>query len=138
MEILVFDTSVWIDFFKGGNSNEVRLLDHYFKNDFPIMLCPEIILEILQGLKLDSEYELMLSKLNRFKKLEFDPYEIAIASANLYRNLRKRGITIRKNNDCVIALYCIEAHLRIVHVDRDFDLIAKHSSLKVYSFSNGK
>lgn len=39
--------------------------------------------------------------------LELDTVEAAIGAADLYRALRKKGITIRKSNDCLIAYYAI-------------------------------
>ena len=52
-------------------------------------------------------------------------------AADLYRSLRKNGITIRKSNDCLIAYYAISFAVSLVHTDRDVDLLAKHSGLKV-------
>ena len=58
--------------------------------------------------------------------------EFSIKAARLYRTLRRKGITIRKANDCLIAALSIEFDIPIFHNDKDFDNIAKHTSLKIY------
>ncbi len=57
---------------------------------------------------------------------------MAIAAASLYRILKSKEITIRKPNDCLIAAICIQYKIELLHNDKDFDNIAKHSSLRIY------
>jgi predicted nucleic acid-binding protein len=59
--------------------------------------------------------------------------DAAVGAAKLYRNLRKKGITIRKPNDCLIAYYAITNDIELVHNDSDFDLIAENSTLKIWN-----
>jgi len=54
-----------------------------------------------------------------------------VRAAKLYRSLRKSGVTIRKPVDCMIASVAIEHHIRLLHNDRDFDYIARHSKPRV-------
>jgi hypothetical protein len=65
--------------------------------------------------------------------LNEDPIEAAIGAAigaaNIYRKLRKKGLTIRKSNDCLIAWFSIKNSLEIVHNDRDFDVILNNIEL---------
>ncbi|MBL0381051.1 MAG: PIN domain-containing protein [Desulfofustis sp. PB-SRB1] len=53
-------------------------------------------------------------------------------AAQLYRTLRKHGVTIRTPVDCLISAVAIEHECRLLHNDRDFDTIAHHSTLKMY------
>jgi predicted nucleic acid-binding protein len=46
---------------------------------------------------------------------------MAIAAAENYRRLRKRGVTVRKSVDVLIATWCIENDVELLHADRDFD-----------------
>jgi predicted nucleic acid-binding protein len=57
--------------------------------------------------------------------------ETYLNAARIYRDCRKRGITIRKTVDCIIASICIENDIALLHKDSDYDLIAKCSSLKL-------
>jgi predicted nucleic acid-binding protein len=70
--------------------------------------------------------------------LKIDPVYSAIRAAELYRFLRQKGVTIRKPNDCLIAAICIDNKIPLFHNDKDFDNIAKHTSLKIYKPTNDK
>ena len=60
-------------------------------------------------------------------------YGTFVRAAEIYRSLRKKGITIGKPVDCMIASVAIEYDIHLLHNDRDFSNIAKHSRLRVYS-----
>lgn len=120
------DTSVWINFFNGVDSKEVEVLIRYIENDSPVYLCPTIVQEVLQGINNDKQFREVQASLLAFNILNDDGVEMAISAANLYRWLRKRGITIRKSNDCLIAQYAIKHSLQVLHQDRDFDLIMEN------------
>ena len=120
---LLFDTSVWIDFFKGIKSEQTNLLAHYLENDFPVFICPVILQEVLQGIGNEKDYYRIKSSFLALTMLNENPVEAAIGAADIYRKLRKKGLTIRKSNDCLIAWYGIKNSLEIVHKDRDFDVI---------------
>jgi len=120
------DTSVWINFFNGVDSKEVEVLIRYIESDWPVYLCPTIVQEVLQGINNDKQFKEVLASLLAFNILNDDAVEMAVSAANLYRWLRKRGITIRKSNDCLIAQYAIKHSLQVLHQDRDFDLIMEN------------
>ena len=125
-EGLLFDTSVWINFFLGKNCKKVEILTTYLKEDIPVYTCPVIIQEILQGIKSDYQFKKVKESLLTLLCLVEDPVEAALGAAELYRKLRKKGITIRKSNDCLIAWYAIKNSIDVVHCDRDFALIFKN------------
>jgi len=120
------DTSVWINFFNGVDSKEVEVLIRYIESDWPVYLCPTIVQEVLQGINNHKQFKEVLASLLAFNILNDDGVEMAVSAANLYRWLRKRGITIRKSNDCLIAQYAIKHSLQVLHQDRDFDLIMEN------------
>ncbi|MCK5208478.1 MAG: PIN domain nuclease [Cyclobacteriaceae bacterium] len=123
---ILADTSVWINFFRGIESREVAVLTNYIENDDPIYLCPTIIQEVLQGISNDKQFKEIKKYLLAFNILNDDGLEMAISAAILFRSLRKKGITIRKSNDCLIAQYAIKHSLHVLHQDRDFDLIIEN------------
>lgn len=129
---LLFDSSVWIDFFRNENTPEVELLTSYIENDDPIVLAPIIIQEVLQGIRDDAQFKKVKDIFSYFSVLQISPVAAAFGAAELYRSLRKKGATIRKSNDCLIAFYAIEHSIPLVHRDSDFDIIAKYSKLKVW------
>jgi len=126
MKPFLFDTSVWIDFFAGRNSKEVELLTRFLEEDAFVCTCPVIIQEILQGIKNENTFQQIKESLLALPVLTVNTTEAAIGAAQIYRQLRKKGITIRKSNDCLIAFYALKNGAEVIHCDRDFDLIFRN------------
>jgi hypothetical protein len=120
---LLVDTSVWIDFFRGVENTNVQILTEYLTEDDPVFICPIILQEILQGIRTEKQFNEIKEYLLCLNILNEDSIESALGAADLFRKLRKKGITIRKSNDCLIAWYAIKYSLNILHKDRDFDQI---------------
>jgi predicted nucleic acid-binding protein len=129
---ILFDTSVWIDFLRNRNTPEADLLTTYVKSNHPVALTPTIIQEILQGIRDDNQYFQIKDILSYITTLQLPPIQAAIGAAELYRSLGKKGLTIRKSNDCLIAFYAIEFSIPLAHADGDFDVIGNHSKLKIW------
>jgi predicted nucleic acid-binding protein len=132
MKDLIFDTSVWTDFLRNKSTPASDLLADYIEQNDQILLVPTILQEILQGIREDTQYHHIKEILSYFSVLQMSPVQAASGAAELYRALRKKGLTIRKSNDCLIAFYAIEFSTMLVHSDNDFDLIGKHSKLKTW------
>jgi predicted nucleic acid-binding protein len=131
-EPLIFDTSVCIDFLRNRSNPAANLLTSYIENNDPVLLTPTILQEVLQGIREDSQYRRINDILFYFTTLQLPPTQAAIGAADLYRALRKKGLTIRKSNDCLIAYFSIEFAIPLVHSDSDFELISKHTRLKIW------
>ena len=130
MKAYIFDTSVWINFLNGKNTKTSRLLLEYINSDEKIFLTPLILLEILQGIRDDKQYSEVKDSLLGFDTLILDPIEVATKTSELFRKLKKKGVSVKKTNDCIIAFYAIHFDLTLVHSDKDFEKIAKHTNLK--------
>lgn len=131
---MIFDSSVWIDYFNGKKNSKTDLLDALLGSYdvVEIHMCPVIFQEVLQGIKRNEDHHQIRDLLFTCQFLYLDPYFVAEGASDIFRSLRTKGITIRKPNDCQIALYGIHFKLELVHSDRDFDKIAKHTALKAY------
>ena len=128
--MVLVDTTVWIDFFAGRNKPHVATLQDLIENEEDLSLCGVILAEVLQGIRSDADFV----KTKRYLgDLIFLPMRRAtfLRAAELYRSLRKKGITIRKPVDCMIASVAIEYDIQLLHNDRDFDHIAKRSKLRI-------
>ena len=130
MDIVLVDTSVWINFFKGQETASSLFLKNNLANIL-IATCPVIIQEVLQGVLHDKEFRKVGSYFNTLTRLTGNPYEMAHDAAVLYREIRKKGFTIRKPNDCLIATYALKNNVRLLHDDKDFHFIAMNSGLLV-------
>jgi hypothetical protein len=127
----IIDTSVWIDYFNTIISDKTNSADKLLENRSVIIL-PVILQEILQGIRDRKTFYSIRELLLSLDFFQFNEIEMAINAASLYRFLKTKGIAIRKPNDCLIAAICIENNIPLLHNDKDFDNIAKHTSLKIY------
>ena len=127
------DSSVWIDGFNPKiNTPEKEFLKQLILDDYPIYLCPVIYQEVLQGIREEKAFKEVKNILQQYIILDTDIMHITNYAVDLYRHLRKKGITIRKSVDCLIASYAINADLYLLYNDSDFAQIAKESKLKIY------
>ncbi|MDX2188239.1 MAG: PIN domain-containing protein [Bacteroidota bacterium] len=133
LNIMIFDTSVWVDYLKGNINPKSMLLKEYFDTNLSIYTCPCIIQEVLQGSKSASQFLFLKDLISGLNILKQDEFEMSVFAAQIYFQLRKKGITLRKPNDCLIAAYAINSNITLVHNDRDFDEIAKVFPLKIFN-----
>lgn len=130
--MIVVDTTVWIDFFKGANTSEERYLQELITEGRSIALTDLIFCEILQGIREDREYERIRRLLLQFPIFQMDRLPLFEQAAMIYRTCRKQGVTIRKTIDCLIAAVCIANDLALFHKDSDFDRMARVISLTIH------
>ena len=127
----VVDTSVWVDYLRKEAVAQTVLINSFIdKNE--LVTLPVILQEVLQGIREETLFKSVKAAFLSFKKIEYNSFDAALQAASLFRFLRSKGATIRKPNDCLIACICIENNFQLLHNDRDFDNIAKHTSLKIY------
>jgi predicted nucleic acid-binding protein len=130
---VIVDTSVWIDGFNPKiQTPEKEMLIQLIQNDNPIYLCPVIYQEILQGVREEKTFQQIKSILQQYRMIPVDIMQVTDCAVDLYRRLRKKGITIRKSMDCLIASYAIITETPLLHNDADFTQIAKGSALKIW------
>ncbi len=133
MKNVLVDTSVWINFFNTRNhSKEANILQELIEKNNTIYICPIIYQEILQGIRDDKTFEEIKNILLDFPIIDIKILTVTDLSVDIYRGLRKKGITIRKPVDCLIASYAILGDMILLHKDRDFDQIATGTKLKIY------
>lgn len=130
--IILVDTTVWIDFFAARQLPHVAVLEDLIEQREGICTCGIILTEVLQGIRKDTEFRKTRDVFNTSIWLPM-PYTVFLRSAEIYRKLRKKGITIRKPLDCMIASTAIENDVQLLHNHKDFQPIGKHCGLKVLS-----
>jgi predicted nucleic acid-binding protein len=127
--VIVVDSGVWIDYFNGTESTAADRLDELL--GVTRLAVGDIILtEVLQGFRDDAQHKVAKQTMTSLPVLEMFGRAMAIRSAENYRSLKTRGITIRKTLDVVIATYCIEHDLALLFEDRDFLPFVQHLGLK--------
>ncbi len=130
--MIFLDSTVLIDYFNGKNNWQVKVLDSILGKEL-VVIGDYVLTEVLQGFRSEKEFRKAKTILLSFPCFDIGGKEIAIQSAKNYRFLRKKGITVRKTIDTMIATFCIQNKFTLLHNDRDFDPFNKFLNLKVYN-----
>lgn len=128
--MILVDSSVWIDWFRGTPTPETDRLDALLDRE-PLVIGDLILAEVLQGFTTDRDFNAARRVLSRLEPLALGGLDIAVEAARLHRRLRARGVTVRKTIDTIIATRCIVDGLALLHADRDFDPFERHLGLRV-------
>lgn len=130
--MILADTSVWVDFFASRDTTQVARLREAVINR-ELLMGDLILVELLQGLRRDSVRHEVERKLAPIRcEVLCGPRLAPIAAAN-YRRLREKGITIRGIVDVIVATWCIENRVQLLHSDRDYDHLAQLLDLPVWN-----
>ena len=127
--MVLVDSSVWIDFFNGTENAETDKLNEILGLE-EVVIGDLILAEVLQGFRSDTDYKAAKNVLTSLTIYDLLGKELAIKSANNFRKLRKKGITIRKTADVIIATYCIENKIPLLFTDKDFVPFVENLRLK--------
>jgi predicted nucleic acid-binding protein len=127
--LILVDSSVWIDYFRGTITVKTDRLDSLLGNQ--LLAIGDLILpEVLQGFSRDRDFNEARKLLDSLICVNLGGAEIALQAAVNFRKLRALGFTVRKTIDCIIATRCIEHRYELLHGDRDFDPFVKHLGLR--------
>ena len=127
--MILADSSVWIDYFRGVICWQTDMLDQLLQTE-PVLMADLIFAEVLQGFRSDKDFAKAKKLLSGLPFHQIGGYEVALQSALNYRILRKQGITVRKTIDVFIGTFCILNRITLLHNDIDFDTLVKHLTLK--------
>ena len=131
--MLVVDSSVWIDYFKGAGHPAVELLDQMLDGGEVRIVVPDLVLfEVLRGFRHEHDHRQARRLMESLHIESTGGAELAMAAAQHYRGLRARGITVRSGIDVLVAAFCIENDYALLHRDRDFDALESLRGLKVW------
>ncbi len=126
--MIVIDSSVWIDYFSGTDSSQADKLDNTLGIK-PVAIGDLILTEVLQGFRHDKHYKAARKVFEDVTIFEMLGTQMAVKSAQNFRALRKKGITVRKTADVIIATFCIEQKLPLLFSNKDFKPFVKHLGL---------
>ena len=123
------DSSAWIEFLRNTGSPACIRLQELLRTE-NIAICDAVRMEVLAGARDQSNLRYLHRLLARARAIptQSSDYENA---AELYRRCRLGGETVRKLLDCLIAAVAIRAEIAVLHNDSDFDVLARHTGLRV-------
>ena len=127
--MILVDSSVWIDYFRGTPTPQTEMLDSLLGSE-PVVTGDLVLAEVLQGFGSEHDFNQARKLLTSLVVVDLVGQDIAIQAARNFRALRALGITVRKTIDAVIATRCIAAGLTLLYSDRDFDPFVQHLGLR--------
>jgi len=128
--LILVDSSVWVDYFKGKVTPQTGKLDFLLGYE-PLAVGDLILTEVLQGFVNDRDFEQAQRMMTSLLVVEIGGLNIAIQAARNFRELRRHGVMVRKTIDTVIATRCIESGYDLLHSDRDFEPFVTYLGLRV-------
>ncbi len=127
--MILVDSSVWVDYFNGRATRETDYLDTLLGTE-PVAIGDLILAEVLQGFRSDADFAAAKELMACLTLYDLLGAALALKVAENYRALRKRGVTVRKTADTIIATFCIDRGIPLLYSDWDFDPFIKHLGLK--------
>ena len=127
--MILVDSSVWIDYFRGIPSSQTDRLHALLGNE-PLATGDLVLAEVLRGFGSAQDFNQGKKLLTSLPIIELVGGNIAIQAANNFRTLRSLGVTVRKTIDTLIATSCIEKGLALLYSDKDFDPFVEHLGLQ--------
>lgn len=128
--MILVDSSVWIDYFRGTITRQTERLDELLGRE-PLAIGDLILTEVLQGVHNERDFREVRQMLTELTVVDLGGQEVAIQAARNFRTLRGLGVTARKTIDTVIATRCIADGFDLLHSDRDFEPFAEYLGLRV-------
>lgn len=128
--MILIDTSAWVEFLRDTGSPVCLEVDRLIGNE--IATCDAVRMEVLAGARDDGHLRSLRGLLARATTLPTGPADYE-TGASLYRSCRQAGGTVRRLIDCLIGAVVIRDGVPILHADADFDMLARHTGLRVHS-----
>ena len=126
--MILIDTSAWIEFLRDTGSPVCQRVDDLLAAE--IATCDAVRMELLSGARDDQHLQQLRRLVARASSLPTESVDYDAAAA-LYRTCRQRGHTVRKLIDCLIAAVAIRGDVPVLHLDTDFEVLARHTPLQV-------
>ena len=133
--MILVDSSAWIEFLRDTGSPVCLLVDELL--DGEVATCDVVHMEVLAGGRDEAHLGLLRRMLARTVLLPTSRTDYDAAAA-LYRRCRRQGATVRSVLDCLIAAVAIRNGVSVLHDDRDFDALARHTELQVFEVNGAR
>lgn len=125
------DSSAWVELLRETGSPVDRRLTELLESRAQIAVTEPVVMEVLAGARSDRHAADLRAQLLGFRMLRVGTVQRFEEAAEIYRACRAGGSTPRGTFDCLIAAVAINADASILHLDRDFGLIARHTQLRI-------
>jgi len=131
--MILIDSSVWIDYFRGTKCAQAEHLDNLLASaDDELGVADLVVFEVLRGFNSPKAQRDAQAMLLRTTVVDIGGLDNALMAAEHYRALRERGYTIASPIDALLASYCITHGHSLLHRDADFDVMQTLRGLKTW------
>ena len=134
--MILVESSAWIDLLRATEGPGDRTLQRLLAQGEEIAVTEPVVMEVLAGVRSTREEEAVRGQLVGFALLSVGGVDAYEQAAEIYRLCRAAGDSVRRVLDCLVAVPAIRAGVPILHVDRDFDVIARHTPLEVVALDD--
>jgi len=125
---LLVDSTIWVDFLNARQTRQTQKFKESVKNGDQICYCGFVLMEVWQGVRDGKELFAVKQQFQNLIYLEDDRSTFEFG-ATIYRELRRKGITIRNSVDCLISAVVIQHGVNFLENDRDYKFIDRHYPL---------
>jgi predicted nucleic acid-binding protein len=133
--VVLVDTSVWIEVFRKPSRLDLESLVDFDE----VVTCLPVVQEVLQGFHDEPAFVRAREAITALPVVEAPlGRDVFMQAAELYRAVRRQGLTVRSSTDCMIAVCALRNHLEVLHCDRDFDALARVSALRARNIRRAK
>jgi len=126
------DTSAWVEYLRSTDSRVHRRLRDLLAERAPLHTTDVVVMEVLAGGRDEAHTDGLRRLLSRCEFVATTGLDDFEQSASIYRRCRRGGETPRAVNDCLVAAVALRAEVDVLHADRDFDVIARQTTLRIH------
>lgn len=129
--MILADTSAWVEYLRATGSPVHLRLRRLIADEGDLVTTEVVMMELLAGETTPEGVARLRRLLGRFDLLAVEGLADYEAAAELHRRCRAGGETVRNLTDCLIAAVAVRHGAALLHRDQDFDVIARHTRLRV-------
>jgi predicted nucleic acid-binding protein len=130
--VTLIDTSAWVEYLRATGSNVHHQVRQMVESGEHLYTTDVVMMEVLAGGRDETHADQLRRLLGRCAFIATEGLGDFERAAGLYRHCRRAGETVRALNDCLIAVVAMRGYLEVLHADRDFDAIARHTELRLH------
>lgn len=127
------DTSAWIEYLRATGSSAHHQVRQLLSEGLTIHTTDAVVMEVLAGARDEAHSAQLRRLLTRCEFIAIQGLGDFEEAASLYRRCRRAGSTVRALTDCLIAAVAVRAGVAVLQADRDFDALARHTPLQLYT-----
>jgi predicted nucleic acid-binding protein len=131
--LILPDSSAWVEEFRSTGSQVDRTLERLLEANAEIAVTEPVIMELLAGARSKRELSATRRRMLAFPLLRVEDLVTYERASAVWRACRGAGEPVRNTLDCLIAAVAIREGATVLHADRDFDIIARHTPLRIES-----